>query len=357
MNAPTGFTVGVAIPPTPPVDDLFAALRWARDAGIDAVTTWDHVVEFREPGPGPDPAAFEYQAILGALARTAGDVRLGVGVTELVRRHPIVVAQSFLTLSHLLDRPPILGVGPGERMNTERYGLPFHRPVDRLEEALGVLRACLAGEPLRAEGDHFRLDAPPLPLRARQGAAPEIWIGARGERMLRIAGRFGDGWYPADLVDPDDYGRALAVVRTAAEEVGRDPDALTPAAELVVFGGRSTSEIARALASPDAKLHGLLLGADAWSAAGLDHPLGRAFRGPVDYVAGRAPSEALAAVPAELVERHALVGSPGSIVERLAELREAGLRHVNLSFGSFGDPSVVALADAVVAALRERIVS
>ena len=34
----------------------------------------------------------------------------GVGVTELIRRHPVVIGEAMMTLSHLTKRAPILGV-------------------------------------------------------------------------------------------------------------------------------------------------------------------------------------------------------------------------------------------------------
>ena len=39
---------------------------------------------------------------------------------------------------------------------------------------------------------HARLDTEPY-----DGRLPPIWIGASGPRMLDIAGRYADGWWPA----------------------------------------------------------------------------------------------------------------------------------------------------------------
>ena len=71
-------------------------------------------------------------------------MRLGVGVTEPIRRHPVLIAQAMMTLSHLTKRAPILGIGAGERMNIDPYGLDFSEPVTRLEEALQIIRLCLS---------------------------------------------------------------------------------------------------------------------------------------------------------------------------------------------------------------------
>ena len=79
---------------------------------------------------------FDYQVLLGYLAPRVGRMRLGVGVTEPIRRHPVLITQAMMTLSHLTKRAPILGIGAGERMNIDPYGLDPFQPVTRLEEAL-----------------------------------------------------------------------------------------------------------------------------------------------------------------------------------------------------------------------------
>jgi MFS family permease len=53
----------------------------------------------------------------------------------LIRRHPATLAQAFVTLDHLTEGRAILGVGSGERENTEPCGMPFVNRVSRLEEA------------------------------------------------------------------------------------------------------------------------------------------------------------------------------------------------------------------------------
>jgi phthiodiolone/phenolphthiodiolone dimycocerosates ketoreductase len=152
--------------------------------------------------------------------------------------------------------------------------------------------------------------------------------------MLELTGRFGDGWYPADIVDPVEYGLRLEVVRNAAAEAGRDPQAMIAAGELVVFAARTDEEAEELLATPDARLAGLLLPEAAWAKRGLRHPMGDGFRGFVDYQPGRSNRDAAELVPPELVAEHVLWGSPVTIARRVSALHSAGLSHVNLAFGS-----------------------
>jgi phthiodiolone/phenolphthiodiolone dimycocerosates ketoreductase len=354
------FTLGLTVPPWPPIGCVYRGLDLAEKLGLEVCSTWDHLVEFTTPSveeAGGDTAhPFEYQALLGALATRTVNVRLAVGVTELLRRHPVVVAQSLVTLAHLARRRPILGIGAGERINTERFGLPFEAPVDRLAEGLEILRVCLeSDDPFAFTGRHFQLHDAALLLRPPHGRAPEVWVGGRGPRMLELAGRFGDGWYPADIVNPDRYAEGLAGVRAAARAYGRDPDAVLPAAELTVFAGRDRSGALAALGSDEARLTGLLLDGAAWRAAGLEHPFGHDHRGFVDHDPAKVSRDVLTEVPPEVIARHVLTGVHEDIAEQVSALRAAGLRHVNLSFGPIDSATAASTVTDVIAAIRRRL--
>ena len=339
-----GIRLGLAFPPRPPVSSISQGLSLARTAGLTSFTVWDHLVDFASetewvPGPGV-PASphenLEYQTLLGYLAGGAGDVRIGVGVTEAVRRHPVIIAQAALTLSHVLPTRPILGIGAGEAANTVPYGMAEERPVGRLEEALAVIRACLcAAGPISLDGDWFPLDGARLDLGPGPGSVPEIWVGGRGPRMLRLAGEFGDGWYPTDMTDPDRYGSSLATVREHARRAGRDATAILPAVELALVLADRDDEARRSLDDPGLKLLGLLLPADDWDRFGGSHPLGENHRGFVDYdpfaLHGDALRDALNSVPTELMEEIILWGTPERAAERIRALGEAGLRHAVVS--------------------------
>jgi phthiodiolone/phenolphthiodiolone dimycocerosates ketoreductase len=196
-----------------------------------------------------------------------------------------------------------------------------------------------------------------LDLRAAAGNRPSIWIGAHGPRMLRLTGRYGDGWYPADVVDPDAYAVRLVEVRRAADRAGRDPATIVPAGELVVIARETDAAAEAELASSDARLAGLLLPATAWSERGLRHPLGATFRGFVDFEPAASNRAAAELVPPELVGDHVLWGSPATIGRKVGALAGAGLRHVNLNFGPITEElvdgaSVARVVDAIRAATR-----
>ena len=337
--------VGTYIAARPPLGSVDALVATARDQQLDSVFVWDHLQDFIPsviwdeeyawfvtPGGSPHEP-FEFQTLLGYLAANAPALRLGVGVTDPIRRHPVVLAQAMLTLAHLSQRPPVLGIGAGERENTEPYGLDFSRPVGRLEEALQIIRRCFeARGPFDFAGEHFRLRGAVLDLAAPAGRTPEIWVAAHGPRMLRLTGQYGDGWYPFVAGSPDDYATRLGTIRAAARAAGRDPDAITPALQPLVVVAPTEAEARAMLDAKAVRFFGLVLPAEAWLAFGLRHPLGEDFRGFVDLLPesyDRPTVEAaIAAVPRELVEGQMFWGTPAQVVARLRAFGEAGLRYV-----------------------------
>lgn len=280
---------------------------------------------------------FDYQVVMGYLGPHVGRMRLGIGVTESVRRHPVLIAQAMLTLSHLSRRAPILGIGAGERMNIDPYGLDFSHPVERLEEALQVIRLCLSSRgPISFSGRHFRLDRATMDLKAPPGKTPEVWVGGQGSRILQLAGRYGDGWYPASVVTPAEYADKLAIVRSAANTAGRDAAAITPALHRFVVFGSSERETRAMLQNRAIRLLGLAAPAQVWQRAGVQHPLGERFNAIVDFVPDRhdraTVEEAIKAVPdAVMTDGPLLWGTPAQVTAKLRSFAEAGMRHVVLA--------------------------
>jgi phthiodiolone/phenolphthiodiolone dimycocerosates ketoreductase len=100
----TGMTVSLYLPAQPPLGQLRQLMLGARAMRLESVMVWDHLIDFfprsvwdehftwrAKDLPSPH-AFFEFQALLGYLAGRAGRVRVGVGVTEPIRRHPVVMS-------------------------------------------------------------------------------------------------------------------------------------------------------------------------------------------------------------------------------------------------------------------------
>ncbi|MGV0636225.1 LLM class flavin-dependent oxidoreductase [Mycolicibacillus trivialis] len=269
---------------------------------------------------------------------------LGMAVTDAVRRHPAITAQAAATL-HLLNRGrTILGVGVGEREGTEPYGVSGDKPVARLEEAIAVIRTLWrsAGQLITRDSPYFPLRKAIFTLPPHRGTRPHIWVAAHGPRMLGITGRLGDGWLPFTLSRPADYGTALEGVHTAADDAGRDPLTITPAAVRAVVTGRSRDDVDEALNSTLVKTSALSAPATAWARHGARHPLGEDFSGVHDLVP-QVIDEATALaytrqVPVGLMREITFNGTPAEVIDQVAEWRDAGLRYLNVINGSVLNP-------------------
>ena len=340
-------TIGLYLLTTPPLFGNRILASVARLSRLDTLwvtdhwqgqipsALWEQTFPWAASQSESPHAFFDYQVFLGALAAHTGRLRLGVGVTDPIRHHPVHLAQAMLTLAHLCKRPPILVMGAGERENIEPYGLDFSEPVGRLEEALEIIRRCFSHQgPIDFRGSHYRLDHAILDLRAPTGKTPELWIGGLGPRMLRLTGQYADGWYPAVMASAEEYAARLALIRDAAQQAGRDPQAITPALFQYLVVAPSEQEVREMLDSKLGRLFALLVPSSEWRKLGAPHPFGEDFRGYVDWVPERYDhrmlEEALAAVPPELIGSGVLWGTPEQVVGKLRAFGEVGVRHVGL---------------------------
>jgi probable F420-dependent oxidoreductase len=181
--------------------DLVATARRAEQLGYDTLLLRDHFVA----APFGDQLA-PMVALMAAAAATR-TLRVGTLVLDNDYRHPVLVAKEAATLDLLSGGRFELGIGAGwARDEYERAGMAFDPAgtrVDRLEEAVRVLKGLFAGSVLTFPGQHYavtELQSFPMPA---QRPHPPILIGAGSRRMLSIAGREADiiGILPRALPD------------------------------------------------------------------------------------------------------------------------------------------------------------
>jgi phthiodiolone/phenolphthiodiolone dimycocerosates ketoreductase len=280
------------------------------------------------PSPHRHLDAMAMAAAVGALTK---NVPIATSVVDTVRRHPSLLAQSALTVSHLSKGRFILGVGSGETENTVPYGFDFSKPVGRFEESLKVIRLLWDSDgPVDFEGQFYRLQHARLDTEPYEGKFPPIWIGAAGPRMLDIAGRYADGWWPAGAWTPEDYAAKLAVIRASAERAGRDPMAIVPALIQANVLADDDAELAEILAAPLVKAQIMLITGQDLAVRGFTHPLGENWRGYQDINPEVLPRERilamLDAITPEMIASIIPCGTPKKIAGIMADFVQAGLR-------------------------------
>lgn len=300
-------------------------------------------------------------AVAGAAAVLTKNVPIATSVVDTVRRHPAMLAQTALTLDHLSHGRFILGLGSGELENTVPYGFDFATPVSRFEEALQVITLLWRSDgPVDFDGRFFHLHHARLDTELYNGRCPPIWIGASGPRMLSLAGRYADGWWPAGAWTPEDYAAKLKVILDAGDAAGRDMSHFTPALTQICLIG-DEGEIEEFLRAPMVKSIILMLTARDMEPFGYAHPMGPKWRGIMDFDPVKLSRENMLAF-CERMDPQAIrdifpVGTPLQVAQKLKAYCDAGLRvpkildyggMAGLKYGALSAQKVRAAEDALL---------
>jgi probable F420-dependent oxidoreductase len=256
--------VGAVVPnsgPLPLERGTAAMARALEEAGFASLWVSDHVVlptrmdspyPFAADGRATWPSTTPYLDALVALAVMAAATEraaLGTAVLVLPLRHPVVLAKQAASIDVLSGGRLSLGVGAGWlREEFEALNVPFEDRGKRLVEWMAIARDCWTGTPAARSSERYELPEGVLCLPTPAHEIPFL-MGGHSPAALRRAGRLADGWLAQQSLpelDPDELARAVAVVRAAAEEAGRDPGALRVVLRVVESAGRG-EEVAAAI--------------------------------------------------------------------------------------------------------------
>jgi F420-dependent oxidoreductase-like protein len=284
--------------------------------------------------------AYSFDAIsqLGHLAAKTSTIELGSGVVPIYVRTPSLLAMTAAGLDYVSDGRFRLGIGTsGPQVMEGFHGVPFDAPLGRTREVVEICRQVWRREDVAHDGKHYQI---PLPAERGTGLGKSlhlinhpvreripITIAALGPKNVELTAEIAEGWQPvfyypekADSV----WGDALR-----AGYAKRDP-ALGPldimvSASLAIGDG---VEDRLAWAKPQLALY---IGGMGARGKNFYHNLATryGFGDVADtiqdlYLAGK-KTEAIAAVPDELVRNVSLVGPRGFVKERLAAYAEAGV--------------------------------
>jgi len=153
---------------------------------------------------------------MAVAAEATKTLRVGALVFDNDYKHPAILAKEIATLDRLSDGRVELGIGAGwMKVDYDALGIPYDAAgvrVDRLEEALAVIKGAWGPEPYSFSGTHYTItDYNGIPKPTQQ-PRPPILIGGGGPRVLRLAGR------EADIVGINPNLRAGAVTNDAAAD-------------------------------------------------------------------------------------------------------------------------------------------
>lgn len=223
-------------------------MRAAEAAGFDSAWTVEHVLvpvdyesayPYAKSGrmPGGETVAIPDPLVWLAYVAAATDtLLLGTGILILPQRNPAIVAKEVATLDQLSGGRVRLGIGVGWlEEEFDALGVPFEGRGRRTDAYVAAMRALWTGEEVDLDdGFHTWKRAVSLPTPAN-GSVP-IVVGGHSEIAARRAGRIGDGFFPGKG-SPETLAHLFAVMREAAEQAGRDPDAIEITAGTAAIGG------------------------------------------------------------------------------------------------------------------------
>ena len=208
--------LGVVFQTDPPADRLVELARLADSLGFSSVWTFDSPVLWQEPF-----------VIFPRILEATRHVTVGTMVTNPRSREWTVTASLFATLNDMYGNRTVCGIGRGD----SAVRVVGERPTT-LEQLAGAIRTIKA----LAEGREVELHGQPVRFPwVRDGSLP-VWMAGYGPKALAVAGREADGLI-LQIGDPFVIEWAIGRVRAAAEEAGRDPDALTICAAAPAYVG------------------------------------------------------------------------------------------------------------------------
>jgi probable F420-dependent oxidoreductase len=156
--------------------------RRAEALGYDTLLMPDHITDQLAPIPA-----------LTAAAEATTTLRVGSFVFANDYRNPVLLAREAATLDLLSGGRLEFGIGAGWKTSDyEQLGIPYDPPktrVDRMEEAVGLVKRLWTEEKVTHEGAHYRLREATVLPRPLQNPHPPVLIGGGGPRILRIAAR------------------------------------------------------------------------------------------------------------------------------------------------------------------------
>jgi 5,10-methylenetetrahydromethanopterin reductase len=269
--------------------------------------------------------------VFGSLylaASSTSRLKLGTAVTNLLTRHPAVVASAFATLHHVSGGRAHIGVGRGDTA-LELIGVkpPSARQFEMLIEHL---QTYLRGDPVDLGDFESRITW--LPLEGESKVPIDVF--GSGPHVISAGSRVGERVTVTVGAEPERVRWAVQTARQARVAVGLDPETLDVGAFVVVGVGtdqKALDELVRGNASISAHFQ-----RDVTSS--LSHPdaavVGEVTSHYDNYHHGLEHATQSETLPGDFLRRFCVIGPPDECVERLRGLIGLGLSHVTIVGGS-----------------------
>lgn len=162
-------------------------------------------------------------------------------------RHPAVLAKMVATAQVVSEGRVVLGIGAGWHGDeAAAYGIPFpdtKTRVDRLIEAVAIMRAMWTRETTSYEGEFYAVDN--AQCSPRPEPVPSVMIGASGEKHgLRAVASSAD-WWNFIFQSPEAYAAKKSSLNEHCERIGRDPSEVRQVIGTQLLIGETAADVRR----------------------------------------------------------------------------------------------------------------
>jgi F420-dependent oxidoreductase-like protein len=302
-----------------PADQLELA-QTAEQLGYDSVWTAEAY--------GSDSAT-----VLAWLAAGTSRIKLGAGILQIPARSAAMTAMTAATIDNLSGGRMLLGLGTsGPQVSEGFHGVRFGKQLQRTREYVAVVRMALAHQKIEFHGETLDLPLPDGPgkalkltIRPVQQSIP-IYLAALGPKNVALAGEIADGWLPV-FFSPEHTAEVRAPLLEGAERAGRSLDgfSICPSVNVLISDDLENARHAMrpvlglyvgGMGSKEQNFYNRLV-----SSYGFER---EAEQVQELYLAGR-KSEALMALPDDLIDLVSIVGPPARAKEKIRAFRDAGV--------------------------------
>ena len=222
---------------------LTSIAQRAELAGFRDLWLMDHFRQIRSVGREWEDI-FEPYTTLAFVAAHTTKIRLGVLVSSITHRHPVVVGQMLATLDNLSDGRVNCGLGLGwDAEEHQALGIAFPGLEERyeiLEDSLRILPLVWGpGSPAFA-GTHINADSLVCYPRPVQEHIP-ILVGGGGEKTLRLVAQHADACNV--FGDPQTVAHKVEVLADHCASVDREIAEVEVSHLLTAMTGSSRAEL------------------------------------------------------------------------------------------------------------------
>jgi alkanesulfonate monooxygenase SsuD/methylene tetrahydromethanopterin reductase-like flavin-dependent oxidoreductase (luciferase family) len=206
-------------------DKLLLGARRAEALGFDSLWVRDHLV-YEPHGELERPDRTFFEALTTLTAVGAVTTRIGLGTAALIPfRHPLVLAQTVTSMTHLVGPRVVLGLGVGAFDHEfEAVGLGSADRHSLLRVHVEILRRIMSENDVSYHDGPIRFERVTIEPKPLGGPIP-LWHCGTSPRSARLAVELFDGWMPG-RISMRTLERRVRTIDELSAEAGRARPAL-----------------------------------------------------------------------------------------------------------------------------------